>query len=103
MVTSDSTMANSPMMTRGPIPASGCTRAVRAIWADGWTGIGHQGVSTRESTRHARVRAPPPLICALEQSRCALAAADAHGHYAIARLAALHLVRDGSDHSRPGH
>ena len=40
---------------------------------------------------------------ALEQRRGALAAADAHRHDAVARLAALHLIGDRADQPRAGH
>ena len=37
------------------------------------------------------------------RGRCALASAYAHGHYAVARFAALHFVGDRSHHARAGH
>src|SRR4029434_4580749 len=42
-------------------------------------------------------------VACLEETSRALAAADAHRHHAVARLALEHLVGDGADHARARH
>src|SRR5437867_13271352 len=83
MMTSCSTIANSPITTPGPITASGCTRAVGAICEEGSTGI--------------RLRRP------LEQPRRALSSADAHRHHTVTRFTPRHLVGDRPHHPRARH
>src|SRR5215468_6329756 len=43
------------------------------------------------------------LETGFEETRGALASADAHRHHAVLRLAAEHLVGNGADHARAGH
>src|SRR5690242_12402936 len=54
------------------------------------------------AARSARVSVVT-LVAGFEQAGRALAATDAHGDDAVARLAAEHLVGDGADHARAGH
>src|SRR5215831_663480 len=48
-------------------------------------------------------RASMRLETGFEETRGALATADAHRYHAVLRLAAEHLVGDGADHARAGH
>src|SRR5229473_7101488 len=57
----------------------------------------------RPRRRDGRTTLNRVLAVRLEEPRGALAAADAHGHDAVARLAAEHLVGDGTDHARARH
>src|SRR5215470_1390149 len=48
-------------------------------------------------------RASMRLEAGFEETRGALASADAHRHHPVLRLAAKHLVGNGADHARAGH
>src|SRR5262249_22212933 len=56
------------------------------------------GEAARRPTTRASV-----LAVRLEEPRGALAAADAHRHHAVARLAPEQLVGDGANHARARH
>src|SRR5712691_4651764 len=53
--------------------------------------------------RHPRRIRLTRLVAGLEEPRGALAAADTHGHDAVARLRVQHLVGDRAHHARAGH
>src|SRR5258706_4227841 len=55
------------------------------------------------SRRDGRAIRTRYLAVRLEETRRALAAADAHRHHAVARLAAQQLVGEGADHARARH